>query len=134
MIEPGKCVAFVGLFLWGSMHRDYILLGLYCGLIFFLSHQPTLPVPMGFPNQDKLIHASAYAIMALFAWRAFGHQLNTRIALVWGTILFCSLYGVSDEFHQSFIQGRNADAWDWLADTAGTGFMVSILFWKRYQS
>lgn len=34
-------------------------------------------------------------------------------------ILFCSLYGISDEWHQSFVVGRSSDVLDWLADTSG---------------
>jgi VanZ family protein len=30
-----------------------------------------------------------------------------------------SLYGVSDEIHQSFVRGRQADPLDWVADTLG---------------
>ncbi|TAN62501.1 VanZ family protein, partial [bacterium] len=29
------------------------------------------------------------------------------------------IYAASDEFHQSFIPGRNADALDWMADSFG---------------
>ena len=30
-----------------------------------------------------------------------------------------SLFGASDEFHQSFVPGRDTDVFDWVADTLG---------------
>ena len=47
------------------------LLTAYCCLIFMLSSQSKLPMPMLFSAEDKLIHATAYALMALLAWMAF---------------------------------------------------------------
>jgi VanZ family protein len=79
---------------------------------------------MLFNHQDKLIHATAYAVMGLLVWRVLVHHYQTRLWLSLFSLLFCSLYGVSDEYHQSFIAGRDADVWDWLADTIGAGLMV----------
>lgn len=106
------------------LYKDSIALLLYCGLIFYLSHQSTLPTPMLFNHQDKLIHATAYALMGLLAWRVFVHNFKVKHWLVICSLFFCGLYGVSDEYHQSFIDGRDADVWDWLADTIGAGIMV----------
>jgi len=109
--------------------RDAGLLCMYCGFIFFLSSQSTLiATPLDFPNKDKLMHASAYAILGFFAWSAFRHHVNQRLVLLWISILFASVYGISDEFHQSFVVGRDADVWDWLADTVGASLMVSSLY------
>jgi VanZ family protein len=37
----------------------------------------------------------------------------------------CSLYGISDEFHQSFVPGRTPDPVDWATDTAGAGVALA---------
>ena len=111
--------------------RDWLALVGYCGVIFFLSSQSSLPMPMAFPNQDKLEHASAYALMSLLAWRAFKGMPCGR-ALPWLAVGFASLYGMSDEFHQSFVPSRDADVWDWLADTTGATLMVLCL--HRWQA
>lgn len=89
---------------------------------------------MMFPHQDKLVHASAYAIMGLLAWRFFSHLFTKQLLWVASAIIFCSVYGVSDEFHQSFIDGRDADVWDWLADTTGATIMVYLLYRFKYLS
>ena len=107
--------------------RDWSGLAVYAALIFFLSSQSTLPIPMSFPNQDKLVHASAYAVMGLLAWRALKYRQDDWVLAVLA-VGFASLYGVSDEFHQSFVPGRDADVWDWLADTTGATLMVAWLY------
>lgn len=108
--------------------RDFTLLALYCGLIFWLSHQPSLPAPMWFEHQDKLYHAGAYFILALFAWLCFRHFIDRPWLLAIVTLIFCSLYGMSDEWHQSFIDGRSSDLIDWLADTIGAAIAIGILY------
>ena len=109
--------------------RDTLVLLAYCGFIFFLSSQSRLiDTPLAFPHKDKLMHAGAYAIMAYAAWRAFRHHVEPCAWLAVASICFASLYGVSDEFHQSFVVGRDADVWDWLADTVGAGLMTANLY------
>ncbi|CAG7856047.1 hypothetical protein MCAMS1_00392 [biofilm metagenome] len=106
---------------------DFLALLLYCALIFWLSNQPYLPVTELFENQDKFHHLMAYSIMGVLAWRNFRHYLKSTFLLAVVSIAFCSLYGLSDEWHQSFVPGRMADALDWLADTTGATVSVFIL-------
>ena len=103
---------------------DLACLLLYCLFIFWLSDQASLNVPMWFPHQDKIYHAGAYFIMAVFAWRTFRHAFSRAWII---SLLFCSLYGLSDEWHQSFVVGRDADISDWLADTLGAGLALFLL-------
>ena len=107
---------------------DFTLLLFYCLFIYWLSDQASLqkPFDFGFEYQDKLYHAGAYSIMGLLAWRSFKHLMSTPIILAILSIAFCSLYGLSDEWHQSFIVGRESDVADWVADTSGA-FMAVIL-------
>jgi VanZ family protein len=44
-------------------------------------------------------------------------------------VLFCIIYGISDEFHQSFIPGRFPNIWDVLAD--GLGALRVVGWWRR---
>jgi len=107
---------------------DFILLFLYCLFIYWLSDQPSLPVPPLFTTQDKILHAGAYFIMGVLAWRSFKNMLTRPIILALFSITFCSLYGISDEWHQSFVEGRSPDVIDWLADTIGAGLAVFSLY------
>ncbi|HEY8219171.1 MAG TPA: VanZ family protein [Methylobacter sp.] len=111
---------------------DFTSLFLYCLLIYWLSNQPTLPVPRLFAFQDKILHAGAYFIMGVLAWRSFKHLLNRPMALAVLSTTFCSLYGISDEWHQSFVDGRSSDIFDWVADTSGAGLAVFFLHKLRW--
>jgi len=37
--------------------------------------------------------------------------------------------GAADEWNQSFIPGREASVWDWLADEVGTVVAV-VVYWR----
>jgi VanZ family protein len=99
----------------------------WMGVIFFLSAQPTLPriVPSLFPSfQDVLGHLAVYSILAaLLYWALTGLGVE-RPALLAFLIVF--LFGLSDEFHQSFVPGRNPDPFDVATDLVGAG--ITLLF------
>lgn len=101
---------------------------LVMGTIFLLSHQSgdNLSLPL-FPGADKIAHLFAYGTLALAVlWgRAQeGVENPRRIALQ--TVIFCFCYGMSDEFHQSFIPYRSVSGLDLLADTAGALWMTLV--------
>ncbi len=92
----------------------------WAGLIFYMSHQSRPPVELPpFQHADKVVHAGVYALLAALVarWLLAGGA-SARRAL-WGAIVAASLYGALDEWHQSFIPGRDPDPCDWAADTAG---------------
>jgi VanZ family protein len=101
------------------------------GSIFFLSHQPgdsfSLPDII---NIDKALHALVYTILGLAAFLALSPSLQQRHPLLssGAVVLFCLLYGITDEFHQSFIPGRCSSGGDLIADTLG-GVLAVIVWW-----
>jgi len=103
---------------------DFLGLLSYCLFIYGLSDQASLSAPMWFDHQDKIYHAGAYFVMALLAWRCLRHWVDTPIILALLSVTLCSLYGISDEWHQSFVDGRSADIADWMADTSGAGLAM----------
>ena len=112
---------------------DFTLLLFYCLFIYWLSSQTSLkePFDFGFELQDKLYHAGAYFIMGFLAWRSFSHWIRSPIILALLSIAFCSLYGISDEWHQSFVVGRQSDSTDWIADTSGAILAVFLQYKLR---
>jgi VanZ family protein len=70
-----------------------------------------------------------YGLLAATAFYAFGSRLRRLyprlIPLL--VILICTLYGVSDEFHQSFVPNRSPDLFDVMADSTGAA-LVCIIF------
>lgn len=99
---------------------------LYCLIIYWLSDQPSIPAPMWFEHQDKLYHAGSYFVLGLLLWRSLKYFVESPIILALLSLALGSLYGVSDEWHQSFVAGRSSDAVDWLADTVGVGLAVFL--------
>jgi len=96
-----------------------------------MSHQSMLPVTALFLHQDKLLHAGAYGFLALLAINYFKYQCDKFNHALFVSFLFCALYGASDEFHQSFVEGRQDDMLDWLADCLGAFVMLSAYKWIR---
>jgi VanZ family protein len=97
---------------------------LMMGLLFFLSSIPGNSIRI--PNIilfDKVLHAGAYALLAWTALFAIPKEIYwknpRRISLL--VVFFCMLYGISDEYHQSFVPYRHPSAFDILADTVGGG-------------
>lgn len=103
----------------------------YCLLIFWLSSQASLPAPMWFEHQDKLYHAGCYFILGLLLWRYLGHWQQVPIIRALLAVFLGSLYGVSDEWHQSFVPGRSSSVADWLADSIGVAMAVFCLLKLR---
>ena len=104
------------------------------GTIFLLSHQPgdRLSLP-SFPGADKLAHMTAYGILAGTVFVAFSERWkkNHPRRVVVFTVLFCLVYGISDEFHQSFIPGRSTSILDVLADCGGAALACAV--WARWR-
>jgi VanZ family protein len=105
------------------------------GMIFFLSHQPgdfaQLPQFVGI---DKLAHVIAYGLLAgafLYGLHPLTHSSNRGVTAI-VVALFCLLYGISDEFHQSFIPKRCVSIWDVVAD--GVGAILVVAWWLVKQA
>jgi VanZ family protein len=92
-------------------------------VIFFLSHQPDIPLPQTVSFQDKILHLIAYGVLAATVLWAI-HPVRSPAAC-FGVVVFCLLYGISDEFHQSFIPGRSPSIYDVYADVLGAVLVVA---------
>jgi len=94
---------------------------LYASLIYYVSSIPQLPIPIKFPYLDKLLHVLEYSILGFLIKRALGVSSLSldvkRLYLL--TMLLCLLYGLSDEFHQFFVPGREMAVGDVYSDAIG---------------
>lgn len=92
------------------------------GAIFYQSHQPgnSFSLP-DIVNIDKVLHCLVYAVLGLAFLFALPPRWRHERPVLAGcaVVLLCLVYGVTDEFHQSFIDGRCASTWDAAADGAG---------------
>jgi len=101
----------------------------YLALITVLSHQPSLPVPGGMP--DWVAHGTEFGVLAALLIRALGLS-GRRLTPVLGALVVaaCAFAGALDEFHQSFVPGRDAEVKDVVADTTGAAIVTGgALLW-----
>ena len=101
----------------------------YMAFIFLLSSIPSTPALPG--RTDKHLHALLYGGFGLVVMRALarGRPDGLSWAMVVLTTLIAALYGLSDEFHQSFVPGRQPDAADVVADTVGAALAAGGYWW-----
>jgi len=94
---------------------------LYSGIIFYVSSLPNLKPPLGGINIDKLWHIGEYIPLGFLITRALFHSKTgvSTAKLIGLAVLLTALYGLSDEFHQSFVPGRVVSLLDLMADTIG---------------
>lgn len=79
-------------------------------------------------NIDKIVHFSVFGLLATLVARAPG------TSRAWPAILIVSLFGITDEFRQSFTPGRSVEFADWMADTLGAATAVTLYaFWPLYR-
>jgi VanZ family protein len=89
---------------------------------FFLSSQSVLPrfLP-NFWASDKILHLVYFAVMT-GSWTLWFSREDWKVHPVRNSIICIaavSAFGILDEYHQSFVPGRQMSVFDWMADTAG---------------
>ena len=97
-------------------------------LVYGLSAQATLPAVESVG--DKLVHVGAYALFGLLCLRAFhGGFGELRYGPAILAMSTAALYGALDEWHQSFVPGRDPSVLDWVADVSGAGLSLLFVLW-----
>ncbi len=95
------------------------------GLIFVLSAQPDLPqapAPWLEVLLKKGAHAFAYGLLAWLYLRLLRESLcrdRARGVLRLVSVSLAVVYGLSDEYHQTFVPGRNGNLLDVAVDGVG---------------
>jgi VanZ family protein len=110
--------------------RVLVLLA-WMALISYWSGQGNLPIDQ--PDvqnalhnlQHRFAHLVAFGALALLARWAFDGLPRSA----WLAVALTSLFGASDEWHQTFTPGRRAAIDDWAFDTAAAAFAVYV--WAR---
>ncbi len=94
-----------------------------------LSALPVPPLHSKFLEIDKLVHAAAYCVGALFLTLAVWLQSGwSRFMSGWVSLYGMFVYGVLDEMHQTFVPHRTGlDAGDLAADVIGAGIGVALI-------
>jgi len=110
------------------MARRWVAVALWATVIYMLSDQSKLPTAPGLSSQVTSIagHLVAYGILGFLLAAALqesgaGPRRVARLALV-----LAVLYGISDEWHQSFVPGRVPSLGDLLADAIGAALGIML--------
>ena len=106
----------------------------WMGLLFVLSSQPTLPSAPG--RWDVLLkkagHVLAYGVLAWLYRRALCQRLGEGRAPATLRVVSIGLavaYGLSDEYHQTFVPGRNGNLLDVAVDGGGACGAMLLDWW-----
>jgi VanZ family protein len=101
---------------------------LYCLFIYIQSANPSPEQIPSFPFVDKVLHFVAYGIMGILFYRAYQtlRIKNNIQMLMLLSVVSASLYGISDEIHQSFVPFREAEVADVIADMLGAAIGVLL--------
>lgn len=97
-------------------------------LIFVLSGMAAPPTPV--QASDKTLHFLGYGGLGVVALRAtaggvLGGVTGGSAAAAW---TIATLYGLTDEYHQSFVPSRTPDAADVLADAVGAAASIGLVW------
>lgn len=117
----------------GTLIRIYwISVFLYAAMIFALSSISPEEELLGGKTYhlDKALHFLLYMGFGFLLFLAFSSSSKVKIrryAFLLAVVV-AFLYGVSDEYHQSFVPNRTAEALDLVADTLGAAAAQAIVF------
>lgn len=120
---------------------------LWMGVIFFLSAQPVSTyeaageTTRGISGGPYIVHGLLYFVLAFLIVRLLGRvkvrfpwllaQLETCAAVA---VVSSIMYGVSDEFHQKFVEGRAWGELDLLTDLLGASASAALWAgWRRWK-
>lgn len=100
-------------------------------VIFWFSSQPSNEL-MNFGWLDRVVkkigHILGYGALALSLWFGFDFRADRR----WTVWLLAIVYAVTDEYHQSFVQGRRASWIDaFVFDNLGA--MIALLLRYKFR-
>jgi VanZ family protein len=87
-------------------------------VIFYFSSKSMPKTAMWIP--DYVLHFACYAVLCLFSY--YGFSKNFQLSELWIIIIaliLTTFYGISDEYHQSYVPGRDPSTRDVLADFMG---------------
>jgi len=97
------------------------------GVTYYLSAQPNLRTDLGTVDLvgRKFVHMFEFGLLWLLWARALGWSGRAR----WAAAAIAIGYAISDEFHQSFVDGRQGSPRDVLIDSAGV--LLAALGWLK---
>ena len=111
---------------------------LWAAIIFIASSMPASKLPkIAFLVSDKIVHGAVFFVFGLLVYRALEPKIRVD-TIDWRRLLLSIsavvIYGIIDEYHQSFVPGRTVDVLDASADSVGgvlSGIVIYLMNWWR---
>jgi VanZ family protein len=102
----------------------------WMGVIFYLSSRSELPRPEGISASLEAIagHFVGYGVLAVLVSFALAETGISTLRRSVYAVLIAVLYGVSDEFHQSLVPGRDPALFDIAMDAIGA--ITALAAWS----
>lgn len=107
------------------------VLGL-AAIIFYQSNHATPNVLPHYRHLDKFLHALVFGVLSALICRAFNSLPRWRdrtLPLMAAATFLAAVYGLSDEWHQSYIPQRSSEMADFVADLVGSSLGCLIYLW-----
>ena len=117
------------------MKIHWIITLIYVCLITILSHQPAdniSDVSPGIKNVDKLFHFIEFSILGFLVFGSLSLNSKEFDQIFNLSIKIGILFSCLDEYHQSFIDGRDSSLADLIFDVFGV-FLGTILHYRFFR-
>ncbi len=105
---------------------------IWVGFIFWLSSIPDLKSGM---EEDfilrKIAHILEYAILTFLLFRALVKEKISFVKTLILAVIIAFLYSISDEYHQTFVQGRQGSFKDIGIDSVGILLSAGLWYIKN---
>ena len=103
----------------------------WMALIFVLSGQASGEVDRAWWDvaARKVAHVTEYAVLTALWWRAL-RALGVSRPIA-GAVAIALLYAVTDEFHQTFVDGRQGTPVDVIIDSIGMAIAAAVIYARR---
>jgi VanZ family protein len=104
---------------------------IWMAIIFVLSGQPSDHVDRAWWDVAlrKVAHVTEYAVLTALWWRAL-RALGVSRPLA-GAVAIALLYAATDEFHQTFVDGRTGTPVDVMIDAIGMTIAALLIYARR---
>ena len=102
-----------------------ILIVLIAIEIFYFSSKSSVPGTGGISYLPIVYHFVVFFLFSFFLLAAIKGNKKLKVSYLITALILSVIYAISDEFHQSFVPGRDASIRDILTDSAG--IILSLL-------
>ncbi len=111
---------------------SFFLLILVAIEIFYFSSIPSFPkAPVKGINFSIIYHISAFFLFSFFLLSLLKGAKKIKLKHILLSLIISLIYSISDEFHQSFVPGRDCSLKDVLFDLIG--ILLAILVYPKTQ-